>query len=43
MDLMYALGALVPSQVRGLDVGLKFALGAFGANGNEQISWLMDS
>lgn len=43
MDLMYALGALVPFQVRGLDVGLKFALGAFGANGNEQISWLMDS
>ena len=43
MDLVYTLCALVRFQVRGLDVGLKFALAAFGANGNEQISWLMDS
>lgn len=41
LDVLYTLHALVLFRVRGLDVKVRFALGAFGANGNEQIACLM--
>lgn len=41
LDVLYTPHALVLFRVRGLDVKVRFALGAFGANGNEQIACLM--